>query len=212
MAGQTIFNILSLPGIGHPYILRDRSVDRLLIDIKFQVKFRSFNMHFGWAGLVPNFPTWQMHRRCLRYLSNTPISKPIKQFDMKLHQHFTFCIFLLLSIPTMAQTDTSRVEQYCEMVAQGRLFSNKITIDLDFGEGKSFWSFKDTRVKDELSGKVRKFKSTVDALNYLGGVGWVLVNAFPVTENTGLGGVQNVYHFFFKKSFAKSELIENKME
>lgn len=131
---------------------------------------------------------------------------------MKFHHSITLCFFVLLSINTSAQTDTSRVEQYCEMVAQGRLFSNKITIDLDFGEGKSFWSFKDTRVKDELTGKVRKFKSTVDALNYMGGIGWILVNAFPVTENTGLGGTQNVYHFFFKKSFAKTDLIENKTE
>ena len=98
------------------------------------------------------------------------------------------------------------------MVAQGKLFSNKITITLDFGEGRSFWSFKDTRIKDEITGKVKNFRSTVDALNYLGGIGWTLLNAFPVTENTGFGGNQNVYHFFFKKSFLKSEMIENKIE
>lgn len=113
---------------------------------------------------------------------------------------------------SLAQTDTSKVEQYCELIAQGRLFSNKITIDIDFGEGRSFFRFKDTRIKDEITGKVKKFKSTVDALNYLGGMGWVLLNAFPVTENNGLSGAQNVYHFVFKKQFAKTELVENNVE
>lgn len=123
------------------------------------------------------------------------------------------CVLLalfLFPVFSYAQSDTSKVEQYCELVAQGRLFSNKITIDIDFGEGRSFFQFKDTRVKDELTGKVRKFKSTVDALNFMGGTGWVLVNAFPVTETAGLGGGQNVYHFIFKKRFDRSDLVEIK--
>lgn len=123
-------------------------------------------------------------------------------------------VFLVLASPVFlfAQNESDKVEQYCEMTAQGRLFSNKITIDLDFGEGKSMFSFKDTRIKDEVSGKVRKFKSTVDALNYLGGKGWKLLNAFPVAEGGGLGGAQTVYHFFFVQSFDRSQLIENKVE
>jgi hypothetical protein len=125
----------------------------------------------------------------------------------------TLYLALIFSpIISRAQADTSRIEQYCELIAQGRLFSNKITIDIDFGEGRSFFRLKDTRVKDEITGKVKKFKSTVDALNYLGAQGWILVNAFPVTESGGLGGAQNVYHFFFKKSFARDELIENTPE
>lgn len=124
---------------------------------------------------------------------------------------FLFISSICFSCAAFSQYDTSRIEQYCEMVAQGKLFSNKITIDIDFGEGRSFWSFKDTRIKDEMTGKIRKFKSTVDALNYLGGTGWTLLNAFPVKEDTGFGN-QNCYHFFFKKSFLKSELVENKIE
>ena len=123
-------------------------------------------------------------------------------------------VALIILIPffAFAQTDTSKVDQFCELTAQGRIFSNKITIDIDFGEGRSLFNFKDTRVKEETTGKVRKFKSTVDALNYLGGKGWKLLNAFPVSEPAGLGGNQNVYHFFFVKSFDKSELVENKVD
>jgi hypothetical protein len=131
---------------------------------------------------------------------------------MKKYRLLLLSTILLTTSYAFSQSDTSKVEQYCELIAQGRLFSNKITIDIDFGEGRSFFRFKDTRVKDDITGKVKKFRSTVDALNYLGGIGWTLLNAFPVTENTGLGGAQNVYHFFFKKTFDKSELVENKVE
>jgi len=118
-------------------------------------------------------------------------------------------VFILLPVIAFCQTDTTKIDQFCELTAQGRIFSNKITIDIDFGEGRSMFRFKDTRIKDEVSGKVKKFKSTVDALNYLGAKGWRLLNAFPVSEPGGLGGNLNVYHFFFVKSFDKIELIEN---
>lgn len=40
----------------------------------------------------------------------------------------------------------------------------------------------------------------------------IYTEAFPVSESAGLGGSQNVYHFFFVKTFDKSELIENVIE
>ena len=119
---------------------------------------------------------------------------------------------IILPLIAFCQNDTTKIDQYCELTAQGRLFSNKITIDIDFGEGRSFFRFKDTRIKDEVTGKIKKFKSTVDALNYLGAKGWKLLNAFPVTESSGFGGNQNVYHFFFVKTFDRSEMIENVVE
>ena len=95
--------------------------------------------------------------------------------------------------------DTTNLEQYCEVVATGRLLSNKVTIDIDYGEERSIW--KDHRLKAE-DGKLKKFNSVIDALNYLGKQGWKLVNAFPVTEGNG----PKVYHYVFKKEFSKSEV------
>ena len=111
-------------------------------------------------------------------------------------------IFLLAGFTSFAQ-DTTKVEQYCEVVATGRLLSNKVTIDIDYGDEKSFW--KDNRLKDE-DGKLKKFNTVIDALNYLGKSGWKLVNAFPVTAG---GGSPNVYHYVFKKGFSKSETENN---
>src|ERR1043165_9807816 len=97
--------------------------------------------------------------------------------------------------------DTTRVEQYCEVVATGKLFSNKVTIDIDLGEERSFW--KDHRLKED-DGKLKKFNSVIDAVNYLGKTGWKLVNAFPVSTGNG----PMVYHYVFKKDFLKTETAQ----
>ena len=78
------------------------------------------------------------------------------------------------------------------MVGTARLFSSKVTINIDFGEEKSYWT--DNRMKDEQTGKVKIFNSMVDGLNYMGDDGWEFVQAYVVTT-----GQQNVYHWLLKK-------------
>lgn len=117
-------------------------------------------------------------------------------------KHLFLSICLLMGAACFAQ-DTTKVEQYCQVIATGKLFSNKVTIDVDYGEERSFW--KDNRLKDE-EGNLKKFNSIIDALNYLGRSGWKLVNAYPVS--TG-GGNPNVYHYVFRREFAKAETGSN---
>lgn len=119
---------------------------------------------------------------------------------LKLMKKVFFFLFLLAAA---AGVQAQKLEQYCEMTAQAKLFSRKVTIDIDNGEERKWISFKDTRVKDEL-GKVKSFNSLVDAMNFLGRAGWKLVNAFLVTESS-----QNIYHYVFKREFDKSELTED---
>lgn len=45
---------------------------------------------------------------------------------------------LFCAIVSNAQTDTSKIEQYCQVIATPKLLSNKVTIDIDFGLEKSF--------------------------------------------------------------------------
>lgn len=113
-------------------------------------------------------------------------------------------ILLLGSIVSNAQTDTSKVEQYCQLIVMKRLLSNKVTIDLDFGEEKSFWN--DTRLKT-ADGKIKKFNTVIDAMNYMGTAGWIFINAYPIRT-----GESEIYHFAFKKLFVKSELQSHASE
>jgi hypothetical protein len=110
-------------------------------------------------------------------------------------------IGFFISVSSFAQ-DTTWVEQYCRLEATGRLFSNKVTIDVDFGESRRV--FGDYRIRDEESGKLKKFNSVTDALNYLGSQGWILVNAFPI-GTTSTNSNSNTYHYYFKKLFRKSD-------
>jgi hypothetical protein len=110
-----------------------------------------------------------------------------------------FILLLFISLQSFAQ-DTSKVEQYCRLVATGKLFSTKVTIDVDFGEERRFWS--DKRLRDETSGRLKKFNSITDALNYMGSQGWSLVNAFPQS----VGNNSEIYHFYFKKHYDKAEV------
>ena len=119
-----------------------------------------------------------------------------KQHYMKI---VSLSILLIICISGHSQ-DGAKVEQYCRLVATGKMLSNKVTIDVDFGEERKLFSG-DKRMKDETTGKLKKFNSTTDALNYMGAQGWTLVNAFPVTVANS-----EIYHFYFKKLFNRDEV------
>lgn len=108
-------------------------------------------------------------------------------------------VCLIGSFSALAQ-DSTRVEQYCRLVAQNRVLSNRVNIDVDYGDERKLFS--DNRMRDEETGRIKKFNTVVDALNYMGSQGWTLVNAFPVSD-----GTSNItLHYYFKKSFRREEL------
>jgi hypothetical protein len=111
---------------------------------------------------------------------------------------FVIILILFAGIKSFAQTDTSRIEQYCTVVATPRILSTRVTIDIDYGEKRSVW--KDHRLKDE-DGRLKKFNSVIDALNFMGNNDWKLVNAFPVSQ----GNNTYIYYYVFRKLFLKSE-------
>ena len=108
-------------------------------------------------------------------------------------------ILIAVSFQSFAQSE-EKVEQYCRLVASGIVLSNKVAIDIDFGEERKLFS--DKRLRDETTGKLKKFNSITDALNFMGSQGWTLVNAFPQTGTVN----SPEYHFYFKKQFSKAEL------
>lgn len=114
---------------------------------------------------------------------------------------FILSVILLNVVAGFSQDDKANIEQYCAVVVTPRLLSNKVTIDIDYGEGRSVW--KDNRLKTE-EGKVKKFNSVIDALNYMGNSGWQLVNAFPIST----GNNTFVYHYVFRKLFLQAETKE----
>lgn len=89
-------------------------------------------------------------------------------------------------------------EEYCMIMARQKLFSTKVTIDVDFGQEWSFWSNK-RKLVDE-NGKKISFNSVIDALNYMSSQGWEFVNAYSLTA-----GEQNVLHYVMKREIKEEE-------
>lgn len=84
--------------------------------------------------------------------------------------------------------------EYVQIVGTSKLFSNKVTIEIDFGqENKLFSSDKDTRVKD-ANGKNMVFNSMVDALNFMSANGYDFVQAYAFAKDN-----QSVYHYLLRK-------------
>ena len=104
---------------------------------------------------------------------------------------------ILIWIPCKSQ-DPIQASQptkftYCELVGTEKFMSSKVTVVLDFGQSKAFFS--DNRYKDPATGKPFVFNSMVDALNFMGKEGWEFVQAYTI------GDAQNgyVYRFLLKK-------------
>lgn len=45
----------------------------------------------------------------------------------------------------------------------------------------------------------------VDAMNYMGALGWEFQQAYVITVPGGFGGNQNVYHWLLRKEYSKLE-------
>lgn len=115
---------------------------------------------------------------------------------------FTFASLLSFSFVSVAQEQLRFV--YCEMVTSGpSLFSNNVTIEIDFGEESRLMV--DNRMKNPKTNEPLKFNSRVDAFNYLGNQGWELVQAFALPPSE----VSSTYHYIFKRKFESDEIDEN---
>jgi hypothetical protein len=106
-----------------------------------------------------------------------------------------FCFFLK---GQDIKSDTTKQYVYCELVGMSGL-TGKVNVSIDFGEKRSFLQGA-SWLKGE-DGKLIKFNSMIDALNYMGKDKWEFVQAYAIG---GQGG--SVYHFLLKK---QTSLLEN---
>lgn len=86
--------------------------------------------------------------------------------------------------------------EYVQIVGTSKLLSNKVTIEIDFGQENKLFTAKDTQVKNE-SGKKMVFNSMIDALNFMTSNGYEFVQAYAFTLASNN---QTVYHYLLRKS------------
>jgi hypothetical protein len=84
--------------------------------------------------------------------------------------------------------------EFVQIVGTGRVFTRKVTVNIDFGQEKNLWNDKADDLRDE-NGKKIEFNSMVDALNFMTKNGYTFVDSHALA----LGG-QNSFYFLLQKN------------
>lgn len=114
------------------------------------------------------------------------------------------CMFLMLMMVSMSVMGQEPYRVYCELVGTGKLFSTKVNVTVDFGQETGFWRQNVDQYLVDENGKKIKFNSMVDAMNYMGRLGWEFEQAYVVTTNQ-----QNVYHWLLSKKMTDESGIDD---
>jgi len=72
--------------------------------------------------------------------------------------------------------------EYIQIVGNSRFMSDKVTIEIDFGQNTTYFSTtrKETIIKD-ASGNNIKFNSMIDAINFMSNQGYDFTQSYAVT-------------------------------
>lgn len=104
-------------------------------------------------------------------------------------------LFVVLAFASMMVNAQERPHKvYAELLGESNLMRTKVTISIDFGQEISFWQQHAQKQLVDAQGREMKFNSMVDAMNYMGTLGWEFEQAYVVTV-----GQQNVYHWLMSK-------------
>ena len=84
---------------------------------------------------------------------------------------------------------------YVQIVGYSKLMSTKLNIQIDFGQETNIWTKGAKTIVKDVNGKMMKFNSMIDALNFMNDNGYDFESAYALTI-----GNQNVYHFLLRKN------------
>jgi len=115
---------------------------------------------------------------------------------------------MLFGASAYAQTNDQPHKVYCEIISTSRgLFSNKTSVELDFGQYASWWSA-DRNLVDE-NGKTIDFNSILDAVNYMAARGWVFEQMYVVQTFSKGDSDTPAYHWIMSKEVTDpSQILE----
>jgi hypothetical protein len=107
-----------------------------------------------------------------------------------------------LSAQNVSNESNSKTYQFCELIVpDGFLFNSPV--DVDYGQAVK-WRSK--RRLTDGNGVVLKFKSVVDAINYMSEQGWDYFQVY----STQISSSTSEAHYVFRKSADKELLISTK--
>ena len=98
---------------------------------------------------------------------------------------FTILSLLITSNLALAQevsADGVKPYVYCQIVSSSITFSNKLNVNIDYGQERNFLGI--DLIKTEDNKRAIKFNSMIDALNYMSEQGWEFVQAYVIVIGT----------------------------
>lgn len=109
-------------------------------------------------------------------------------------------LIAFLALPFFGLAQDTDNHLYATITGTNKLFSNKKNIKIDYGQGAK--GFGQNKIIDESTGKPKGFNSMVDAMNFMGSLGWKFVQAYAVTED------KSTTHYWLIKIEVTDEDIE----
>lgn len=112
-------------------------------------------------------------------------------------------LLLTAAIVAVGVANAQQHKVYCELLGLQKLLSQKVIVSVDFGQEQKLFS--NQTLVDE-NGKNITFNSMVDAMNFMGELGWEFEQAYTVTMGSG-ASAQNVYHWLLSRYVSEEEAI-----
>lgn len=130
----------------------------------------------------------------------------LNKFNMK--KTLLIIVLFFGTLYSYSQDIITSYKTYCLIVGTGNLTGTKVKVEVDFGEKNNYWTmYKDKFLVDE-SGEKIDFNSMVDAMNFMGKLGWKFEQAYVITVATAFMK-QNVYHYLLSKDITHDEQIKD---
>lgn len=112
-------------------------------------------------------------------------------------------LMLICSINAFSQENDGIRKVFCELLGTGKFMSAKINVVVDFGQETNIWTGAAKQYLVDEDGKAKNFNSMVDAMNFMGNLGWNFEQAYVVTI-----GQQNVFHWLLSKDVTSSDELK----
>ena len=115
-------------------------------------------------------------------------------------------VLIILIVSTASVSYSQKVEKFCEVVMNSRVWSTGYKINsIDYGQ--TYFTFKDETVSQSLDSvmNIKDISSSVVILNYMSLKNWKFVSSYAEVENTSTKAI--LIHLLFKQEFDASEIL-----
>ena len=92
--------------------------------------------------------------------------------------------------------ENNTIEVFCDLVSTKKFLGTKETITINYGNRDSLWNTDE--IYTLISNELKKYNSSIDALNYMGNEGWKIINTYSSSQSS-----YTIEHYILKKEIKK---------